>query len=403
MLFAFQGIGRGGAAVSGSIDAAGQKEARAKLRAEGIFVTAIAEEIAAHKKKYALPFLAARVTGKQMTSFMRQVSSLLTAGIPLMETLEATMKQCESPHFGKIIHEVKDRVRQGEPLAEAMAKTSADFDPLTVALVRAGETGGNLAEVLTQVADLKEAALRREGIIKSAMVYPVILGFIGMGVVMFLLGYVVPKITVIFEDMGQSLPLPTKVLLFITHMITGYGFIIGALLIAATAWLGRKLKTEQGRDRRDRLLLSLPVLGSVTKAAVLARWSHTTSVLLSAGVPMLKTLKLSADVSQNTVYARGIEKASDKIREGAGIAASLDESGLFPPVAIQMIAAGEKSGQAAKLLMQVARDQGAELENRISVLMSLVQPALIIFLGGIVGFIVISILLPIFDISQKLG
>ncbi len=403
MLFAFQGIGRGGAAVSGSIDAAGQKEARAKLRAEGIFVTTIAEEIAAHKKKYAIPFLAARVTGKQMTSFMRQVSSLLTAGIPLMETLEATMKQSESPHFSKIIHEVKDRVRQGEPLAEALAKTSADFDPLSVALVRAGETGGNLAEVLTQVADLKEAALRREGIIKSAMVYPVILGFIGMGVVMFLLGYVVPKITVIFEDMGQALPLPTKILLFITHVITGYGFIIGALLIAGAVWLGRRLKTENGRDQRDRLFLSLPVLGNVTKAAVLARWSHTTSVLLSAGVPMLKTLKLSAEVSQNTVYARAIEVASDKIREGAGIAASLDESGLFPPVAIQMIAAGEKSGQAAKLLMQVARDQGAELENRISVLMSLVQPALIIFLGSIVGFIVVSILLPIFDISQKLG
>lgn len=403
MLFAFQGIGRDGKGLSGSIDAAGQKEARAKLRAEGVFVTAIAEEIAAHKKKYAIPFLAARVTSKQMTSFMRQVSSLLTAGIPLMETLEAAMKQCESPHFAKIIHELKDRIRQGEPLADAMAKTSADFDMLTVALVRAGESGGNLANVLTQVADLKEAALRREGIIKSAMVYPVILGFIGMGVVMFLLGYVVPKITVIFEDMGQSLPLPTKVLLFITHMVTGYGFIIGALLIGGMIWLGRRLKTEQGRDQRDRLMLWLPVFGEVTRAAVLARWSHTTSVLLSAGVPMLKTLKLSADVSQNTVYARAIQKASDKIREGAGIASSLDDSGLFPPVAIQMIAAGEKSGQAAKLLMQVARDQGAELENRISVLMSLVQPALIIFLGGIVGFIVISILLPIFDISQKLG
>ena len=403
MLFAFQGIGSDGKGISGSIDASGQKEARAKLRAEGVFVTAIAEEIAAHKKKYAISFLAARVTSKQMTSFMRQVSSLLTAGIPLMETLEAAMKQCESPHFAKVIHELKDRVRQGEPLADALAKTSADFDPLTVALVRAGESGGNLASVLTQVADLKEAALRREGIIKSAMVYPVILGFIGMGVVMFLLGYVVPKITVIFEDMGQSLPLPTKVLLFVTHMVTGYGFFIAALLIGGMIWLGRRLKTEQGRDQRDRLMLWLPVFGDVTRAAVLARWSHTTSVLLSAGVPMLKTLKLSADVSQNTVYARAINTASDKIREGAGIAASLDDSGLFPPVAIQMIAAGEKSGQAAKLLMQVARDQGAELENRISVLMSLVQPALIIFLGGIVGFIVISILLPIFDISQKLG
>ncbi len=403
MLFAFQGIGRDGKAVSGSIDAAGQREARARLRAEGVFVTAMEAAVAAHKKKYTLPFLATRVTAKQMTSFMRQAASLLTAGIPLMEALDAAMKQSESAHFRAIIHEVKDRVRQGEPLADALAKTAADFDPLSVALVRAGESGGNLAEVLTQVADLKETALRREGIIKSALVYPVILGVIGIGVVIFLLGYVVPKITIIFEDMGQALPLPTKVLLFITHVVVGYGFVIGALLVAGLIWLGRRLKTEKGRAQRDRLLLKLPVFGAVVQAAVLARWSHTTSVLLMAGVPLLKTLKLAADVSQNAVYRDAIEKAADKIREGAGIAASLDQSGLFPPVAIQMIAAGEKSGQAPKLLMQVARDQGAELENRIAVLMSLVQPALIIVMGSIVGFIVISILLPIFDISQKLG
>lgn len=403
MIFAFQGIGKGGEKVSGSIEATGLKEARIKLRSEGVYVTAIASEVAEHKKTRWLPFSLSRVTAKELAGFYRQIASLLSAGIPLMESLDASMRQCERPRFRKMLHELKDYVRQGHTLADAMTKTSADFDPLTVALVRAGEAGGNLATVLEQVADFREISLRRENSLKSAMVYPVIMAGIGLLVVIFLLAFVVPKITVIFEDMGQALPLSTKILIFITNAVVNYGIILGAVLAGALVWLARHLKTEKGRDMADRLSLKVPVVGPLTQAAVLARWSHTASALLQAGVPLLKTLKLSAEVSQNRVYARAIEKASEDIREGAAIAPSLDASGLFPPVAIQMIAAGEKSGQSAKLLMQVARDQGAEMENRISVLMSLVQPALIIVLGFVVGFIVLAILLPVFDISQKIG
>ncbi|MBI5179342.1 MAG: type II secretion system F family protein [Nitrospinae bacterium] len=404
MLYAFEGVDSAGKPVSGSIDAAGAREARTKLRSGNIFVTSLAEEEKAEKAGRRLfPFLAGRVSQKEMTSFMRQVASLVSAGIPLMETLEAAQKQCESAHLKKVLNELKNNVRQGETLADAMQKASAQFDPLTVAMVRAGETGGHLADVLNQVADLKENTLRRDNALQSAMIYPVVMAVIGMGVIIFLLGYVVPKITVIFEDMGHTLPLATKILIFVTGIIVDYWFVLGLLLVGALTGAGRYIKTEKGKANLDRLLLRPPVVGPLLRAAILARWSHAASALLQSGVPLLKTLHLTAGIAQNTVYAEAIEKAAAQIREGAGIAESLAPSALFPPVALQMVAAGEKSGQSAKLLMQVARDQGAELENRITVLMSLVQPALIIVMGLIVGFIVMAILLPIFEISQLIG
>ena len=404
MLYAFQGIDKSGNDVSGSIDATGQKEAQTKLRGEQIFVTALEEEKAEPQAKHILSqFMGGRVSPKDMASLMRQIASLLTAGIPLMETLEASLQQCESPHLKKIINELRNHVRQGETLADAMTASSTAFDPLTVAMVRAGEAGGHLADVLNQVADLKENSLRRDNALKSAMIYPIVMATAGFGVVTFLLGYVVPKVIGIFEDMGHVLPLSTRILIFTTNVLVDYGFWLGLLLCASMVAAGKFFKTTKGKAMLDRASLKVPLVGPLVKAAILARWSHATSVLLQCGVPLLKTLKLSADISKNSVYADAIGKAAEMIREGGTIAASLQHSGLFPPVTIQMIAAGEKSGQSPKLLMQVARDQGAELENRIAVLMALVQPALIITMGLIVGFIVIAILLPIFEISQLIG
>ena len=403
MLFAFQGIDKSGNPVSGLIDASGQREARVKLRGEQVFVTSLEEEKTEAQKKHYFPFLGGRISPKEMASFMRQVASLLAAGITLMETLEASQQQCEAPHMKKTINELKNHVRQGETFADAMNAASTAFDPLTVAMVRAGEAGGRLADVLNQIADLKENSLRRDNALKSAMIYPMVMATVGFGVVTFLLWYVVPKIIVIFEDLGHALPLSTRILIAITNILVNYGFWIGLALCVALVASGKFLKTARGKNLLDRAAISAPLVGPLMRAAILARWSHATSVLLQSGVPLLKTLKLSSDISQNSVYASAIDKAAEMIREGGAIATSLARSGLFPPVAIQMIAAGEKSGQSPRLLMQVARDQGAELENRIAVLMALVQPALIITLGLVVGFIVIAILLPIFEISQLIG
>jgi general secretion pathway protein F len=403
MLYAYVGLDGSGRQVSGSIDASGQRDARTRLRNESIFVTSLVEEKAEARTKYSLPFMVKHISQAEMSSFMRQIASLLAAGIPLLDTLQATQDQSESDHQKKIISEIRNQVREGQTFADALTTASADFDGLTVAMVRAGETGGNLAEVLTQVADLKEASLRRDNAIKSAMIYPFIMGLIGTGVIIFLLAYVVPKIIVIFEDMGHALPLSTRILIIITDLLVNYGILFGFLVLAGMIAGSKYIKTEKGKEKLDTASLKVPLVGPLMRAAILARWSHTTSVLLQSGVPLLKTLKLSADISHNVVYARAIEKASLMIREGGAIAASLAQSGLFPPIAIQMIAAGEKSGQSAKLLMQVARDQGAELENRISVLMALVQPALIVAMGLIVGFIVIAILLPVFEMSQLVG
>ncbi|MEE8484435.1 MAG: type II secretion system inner membrane protein GspF [Nitrospinota bacterium] len=400
MLYAFTGLDGAGKAKSGSIDATSSREARSKLKAAGVFVTNVLPEKPAAKKKDIFGLFGKRVPLKEVTSFMRQMASLVKAGIPLMETLDAVQKQTASPYFKKVLNEIMDAVRQGEPLADAMAKAPAIFDPLSVAMVRAGEAGGHLPQVLGQIADYKENALRMESSVKSAMVYPVVMTVIGVGVILFLLTYVVPKITIIFEDLGQALPFSTMILITITDTLANYGIWLGAALCAILFFLNRALKTPKGKVFMDRFLFRLWIVGSVVKAAVLSRWSHTTAVLLKAGVPLLSALKLSGEVAQNSLYTRAIEDAAVLIKEGGTIADSLEKSGLFPPVALQMIAAGEKSGQTAELLTIVADDQARELENRLAVIMSLVHPVLIVVMGLIVGFIVMAILLPIFEISQ---
>jgi len=403
MLFSYKGLDKGGKALSGSVDAASMREARARLRAKGIFLTEIKEEKPALLKGGLFASVGRGVPQKEMASFMRQMASLTTAGIPLMEALEAARQQTESSVMKKVVHSLKDSVRQGESLAGAMEKAGGHFDRLTVSMVRAGETGGHLAKVLTEIADYGEETLRRESAIKSATVYPAVMGILGVALILFLLAYVVPKITVIFEDMEQSLPLSTRILIALTDVLVKHGFVMGALLCLSLIALSRFLKTEKGKRMVDGLAIRLWVFGPVVRASVLARWSHTSSVLLLAGVPLLQTLRLSRDVTQNSRFADAIDKSIEDIREGVGIADSLKKSKLFPPVVIQMVAAGEKSGQAGSLLGQVAKDQSAELENRISVLMSLVHPALIVIMGLAVGFIVMAILLPIFEISQLIG
>ena len=403
MLYSFKGIDGSGKAASGSLEAASPREARARLRGKGLFVTGLKEEKRARKKTALFTSLSARIEPKEMTSFMRQLASLLKAGIPLLEALNAAQEQSGSTTLSQVVQSLKDEVRQGEPLADSMAKSGGYFDPLTVALVRAGEAGGKLPQVFAEIAAFKEASLIRENSIKSATIYPMVMAILGTGLVLFLLAYVVPKITVIFEDFDQALPLSTRILIGFTDIVVNYGIWLGLLLAAALFTAGKLMKTTRWKKFSDKLAVNLWVIGPVVRAAILARWSHTTSILLQSGVPLLRALRLSKEVTQNSLYDDALETAINSIREGGGVADSLKRSKLFPPVALQMVAAGEKSGHAAELLKQVADDQSMELENRLSVLMSLVQPALIVVMGLIIGFIVMAILLPIFEISQIVG
>lgn len=403
MLYLFKGIDSGGKNASGTLEASGLREARAKLRGKGLFITTLSEEKSARKKAFFFPSLGTRIPAKEMTSFMRQLASLLKAGIPLMESLGAAQEQSASPVLTKVAQSLRDGVREGDPLADAMAKSGDYFDPLTVALVRAGEAGGQLSLVFNEIADYKEVSLKRENSIKSATVYPLVMAFLGMMLVLFLLAYVVPKVTVIFDDLEQALPLSTQILISVTDIIVNYGFWLGMLLAALLLAMNKLFKTARWKRFADRAAINVWVIGPVVRAAIISRWSHTTSILLQSGIPLLQSLRLSKEVTRNSLYEDALEAAINSIREGGGIANSLKSSGLFPPVALQMVAAGEKSGHSAELLMQVAKEQSAELENRISILMSLVHPALIIVMGLVIGFIVMAILLPIFEISQFVG
>jgi len=403
MLYAFKGLDGFGKTKKGNIEASGLKEAKQKLKKDGIYVTGIDEERVAKSKLSAFKIFAQRVSGKEIASFFRQTASLVDGGIPLMETLTAIQKENITPHLKKVINELRDGIRQGKPMAESMEKHSELFDTLSISMVRAGESGGNLAEVLEHIADYKEESLRRESTIKSAAAYPVAMAIFGIGVILFLVGYVVPKITVIFEDLEQALPLSTEILIFATGILNNYGYLIATVFCLLLIALSQFLKTDKGKRTADIVMLKPPIIGSLVKSAILARWSHTASVLLSSGVPILLTLKLSGEVAGNVLYKEALKNASDSIREGGAIAPALEKSGLFPPVTIQMVSAGEKSGEPARLLAKLAKEHSMELENSVSTMMSFIQPLLISILGLVVGFIVMAILLPIFEISQFIG
>jgi general secretion pathway protein F len=269
-----------------------------------------------------------------------------------------------------------------------------------VNLVRAGEASGSLGQTLNKLAMFSENRLRRKTKITAAMVYPVIMTIVGSGVLMFLLGYVVPKTQMMFEDMEQALPLPTVILLTISNFMSNWW---GAILIGffAVCWLSfRYVSTENGRDRFDRLSLKLPLFGPIVQNAAIARFSGSLGVLLTGGVELIEALKITEKAIGNTAIAGAIGDAIVNITEGEAIADPLRKSGLFPPVVTQMIAAGERSGSLDQMLDKITESYDFEVESSLTALTSLVEPLLILVMGAVVGFIVMAILLPIFELSQ---
>ncbi|MBI1814186.1 MAG: type II secretion system inner membrane protein GspF [Deltaproteobacteria bacterium] len=411
-VYAYKGLTTEGKAVNGIVDADSPKGARLKLRKSGVFPTDLSEDRTgrqAAEEKAATPGarfqvnigqLFERITPQDVALMTRQLSTLVGAGLPLVDCLSALIEQIDNAPIKRTLSQVRGQVVEGRALADAMKEHPKLFSDLYVNMVRAGEASGALDIVLLRLAEYTEKAAQLRNKVRSALTYPVAMGLVSSSVLLFLLSYVVPRITKIFDENKQALPLMTTILLRISGFLQQYWWLIVGAAIAIVMAIRVSIRTPAGRLRFDGYVLRVPYFGKMLKKVALARFSRTLSTLLNSGIALLPSLDIVKNVVGNTVLAEAIENGRNSIREGQSIEPPLRKSGLFPPLVLHMIAVGEKSGELEEMLSRAADAYDNEVDASVNALTSILEPVMIIFMGGIVLFIVMAILVPIFELQQ---
>ncbi|MFQ5588414.1 MAG: type II secretion system inner membrane protein GspF [Nitrospiria bacterium] len=403
-VFEYRGLDLRGKNTAGVIDADNPKQARSKLRQNGIFPTEVmsAKAVAAVQAREAFSF-GQRVSLSDTALATRQMSTLLGAGLSIMEGLSALIEQTENKAAKKIWVDVREGVKEGSGFADALSRHPKTFSILYCQMVRAGEASGALDQILLRLADYLENQVRLRGKIFSMMTYPILMMVVSLLILLFLIAYVVPKVTSIFDDLNQALPLPTIILLSLSDFIQSYGWLIFIIIGVGCFFLKRHIDTPVGREKYDRISLKLPLMGRVVKMVAISRFTKTLATLLASGVQLLKALEIVQDVVGNKVLEETIQEARGNIREGEAIADPLKRSGLFPPLVTHMISIGEKSGDLENMLQKVSEAYDNEVETVVTGMTSLLGPLMILGMGFAILFIVLAILLPIFEVSQMVG
>ena len=393
-----------GKMTSGIIDADGARAARQKLRANGIFPVDVKESQEKPEKKTDrvadLSRFLRRVKPAEIAIMTRQLSTLITAGFPLVSAIDALVPQTKSQRLKTVLAQVKDAIVEGQSFAQALSQYPRIFTPLFVNMVRAGETSGTLEIVLERLADITEKQQDLTNRIQTALAYPLFMCIIGTLVLFVLLTYIVPSITAIFLDMGQALPTPTRLLIFLSSFFKSFWWVIVILIVGVAIALHRAKKTEKGRHAYDKTVLALPGFGVLAKKLAVARFTRTLGSLLENGVSMLIALDIVKNIAGNVLISNAVEKASQEVGKGQALWAALDDGRIFPQLSIQMIQVGEQSGELEGMLNKIADVFEKEVETSIMRLTSYLEPVMILVMGCIVGFIVLSICLPIFEMNQ---
>ena len=405
-VFAYKGVTATGRSTKGWLDADSARGARTKLRHEGIFLTDLSEAGDAPEPsdtglRLQLPWFR-RVPSMELSIFTRQAATLISAGIPLVEGLAALTEQTEHPRLKSVLGRVRDSVNEGSTLADALAQ-SGTFPTLYVSMVRAGEAGGALEQVLERLADYLENQVRIRNKVMSILIYPAVMMGFAMIVVGVLVTVVLPQITELLTSLNQPLPFYTRWIIGISHFARDWWWALGLGLAGMAAGIHALVRTERGRSGYDRMLLSLPVLGRVVRLLAIARFTRTLSTLLAGGLPIVPALGTARDVADNTVLGRAIDAARVSITEGASIAAPLRASGEFPPVVTHMIAVGERSGQLEMMLAKVADAYDEQVETTITRLTALLEPLLILMMVAIVVVIIMATLVPLLQVTSSLN
>jgi len=386
--------------VQGIVDADSAKGATDKLKRQGVFLSSL-NEVKQGKSRSFIPFRGINISELAVTT--RQFSTLISAGLPLEASLSALSEQTEDARLGQVLTQVKDRVSEGSSLANALSEHKNIFSDLYINIVRAGEASGTLDIVLLRLADFleKQAALTSK--VRSALIYPIFMFFIGGGVLFFTMTYVIPRIAKIFEDSEKALPVMTVILINVSGFLSNNLLLLLIFIPILVFAAYRFNKTERGRMFFDRLSLKLPVFGKITSMVVISRFTRTLGTLLASGIPLLDALTIGEAVMGNRVYGKTLEEVRTNVREGASLAGPLRDSGVFPPLVTRMIAVGEQTGEMEQMLTKVADIYDQQVETMVSTLTSLLEPIMIVIIGAVMGFIVFAVLLPIFNLTSTIG
>lgn len=386
--------------IKGVLVADNRSAAIQKIGQMGYYLVSIEEEMASLDTGRTTKKLIRRKVGlKHISNFTRQLSDLLEAGLTIVRALDILYNQTDNATLKAVIVDIRDYCVSGNPLSEALARHPAVFSDLYVSMIRSGEAGGALEKILKRLSDFGEKQLDLQTKIKTALAYPILMALVGIATIIILMTFVIPKMMVMFTDMGQSLPLPTQILVFVSNAFTRFWWIVIGLMVALFASLSRYYATSEGKYSIDDLKLKVPVMGLLIKRVEIARFARTLSTLLNNGVPILESLKVVSDTMENAVIKSDLEKAYAAVREGSSLARALSSSKVIPAAVMNIVSVGEESGNLEKSLLKVAEGYERESDEAIKIMMSLLEPVMILTLGAVVGFIVISMLLPIFEIN----
>nr|HEX4317352.1 type II secretion system inner membrane protein GspF [Kofleriaceae bacterium] len=414
-MYAYKGVSGTGKSISGVRDAETPKLLRQVLRKDGVLVTSFELSKSAKAAKTAnakkgglsrdvdLGGIIGGVKKVEIAAFTRQMATLLRAGIPLSEALGALVEQISNLRLKTPISEVRTMVNEGSSFADALAKHPKLFDELFISMVRAGELAGNIDEVLTRLADFLEASQKLKSKVTGAMIYPIIMVVVGAIIMTVLMVKVIPNITQMFNSQGKTLPWNTRLLIWSSDFM-GHNILWIILGTIAAIVLFMQWKASQGgKPIWHRFVLGLPVVGELNRTINVGRFARTLGTMLQSGVPMLRSLDTAKQIMSNVILQNVVEDAKKAVTEGDSLAATLKRSGQFPATMIHMTAVGEKAGQLEQMLERVATTYESEVDTKLTRLTGLLEPLMLVFMGGAVAFIVFSILQPIMDLGQLSG
>src|SRR6476661_1850749 len=407
-VYQYKGYRNDGGAATGIIDAESPKVARLKLRKVGVFPTDMVEQSAPPTvSTTGIPGKSSVGVGRSpalsttdVAMMTRQLATLLVAGLPLVDALGVMVDQAEKKSVKSLMADIREAIRGGAAYSAVLGGYPREFSQIYVHMVRAGEASGALDQILFRLAEFLEKQLALKHKVTNAILYPAIMLVVGTLVLFFLVTFVVPKITAVFAHSKQALPWPTVVLMEVSHFCSDYWMVLLGMILVGLWSVRRVKKTETGQLMTDRLLLKLPLIGQVARMVSISRLTTTLATMLSSGVQLLEALDVSRRVMNNRVLEHAVEEARQNIREGETIAEPLKRSGQFPPLVTHMIAVGEKSGEMEEMLRRIGQIYDGEVDRVITRFTSLLEPVMIVVMGVIVLFIVVAILLPIFEMGQ---
>jgi type IV pilus assembly protein PilC len=395
-VWTWEGKTKSGETKRGEVEAPDEASVQSRLRPMGLNNLKVRKKALQFNLK--LPGMGG-ITQKDLVIFTRQFATMIDAGLPLVQCLDILSGQLDNLAFREVLTKVKNKVESGSTLADALGDHPKVFDTLYVQLVAAGEIGGILDTILNRLAQYIEKAEKLKGKVKSAMVYPAVVLCVAVGVTIVLLVFVTPTFEKMFKDFGGAMPAPTQIVIDLSKFMQNNGLYMLIASIAAVVGFNTWVRSARGKDQFDRFIIKTPVFGPLIRKVAVARFTRTLGTMISSGVPILDALEVVAKTAGNTVVERAIRYTKEKISEGKTIVQPLGETKVFPPMVVQMIGVGEATGAMDQMLTKIADFYDDEVDAAVAALTSLIEPVMMVFLGGVVGGFLIAMYLPIFSIA----